>query len=303
MYGDGGPNEEAVATLASAARPVLTTNRPETTNPSPPSDVAEKGNRAATSDSAATVSARAAALLTAGRQALANEDWVTARRQLNEAYALGVSSSELTQLRADLTRVGRETIFSPISYEGDPLTSRYVVKTGDSLGKIAKQYKVSDDFLARINGIANKNIIREGQNLKVIQGPFHATVNKRAFTLHVCIGDVFLAQYRVGLGAEGSTPRGKWQVKNKLKNPTYNPPRGGRIIAADDPTNPLAERWVGLLGIGGDAIGQKGYGLHGTIEPDSIGANTSMGCIRMYNEDIETVYDLLVVTHSTVTVE
>ena len=73
-------------------------------------------------------------------------------------------------------------------------------------------------------------------------------------------------------------------------------------MAADDPKNPLGERWIGLTGIEGSAVGQERYGIHGTIEPESIGKNTSMGCIRMRNEDVEFLYRCLIEKHSTVTV-
>jgi lipoprotein-anchoring transpeptidase ErfK/SrfK len=37
-----------------------------------------------------------------------------------------------------------------------------------------------------------------------------------------------------------------------------------------------------------------GFGLHGTIDPTSIGQSKSMGCVRMGNEDIAVIYELLV---------
>jgi lipoprotein-anchoring transpeptidase ErfK/SrfK len=72
------------------------------------------------------------------------------------------------------------------------------------------------------------------------------------------------------------------------------------VIAADDPTNPLGERWIPLEGIEGEAVGQQSYGIHGTIEADSIGRNRSMGCIRLTNADVEVLYDLLVESKSMV---
>ena len=107
---------------------------------------------------------------------------------------------------------------------------------------------------------------------------------------------------KVGLGVDGSTPTGTWRVTTKLKNPTYYHPRGGDIIAADDPNNPLGERWIGLEGTSGQAVGQERYGIHGTIEPESIGQSVSLGCIRLHNQDVEALYTFLIERHSTVTV-
>lgn len=36
------------------------------------------------------------------------------------------------------------------------------------------------------------------------------------------------------------------------------------------------------------------YGIHGTIDPDSIGKQSSLGCIRLHTDDIAMVYDMLV---------
>jgi lipoprotein-anchoring transpeptidase ErfK/SrfK len=37
----------------------------------------------------------------------------------------------------------------------------------------------------------------------------------------------------------------------------------------------------------------KGFGIHGTSQRDSIGGETSNGCIRMLNEDVEEVFLLI----------
>ena len=90
--------------------------------------------------------------------------------------------------------------------------------------------------------------------------------------------------------------------ESKLKNPAYYSPRGEGVIAADDPKNPLGEFWIGLTGVDGHAVGKLSYGIHGTIDPDSIGKQSSMGCIRMHNEDVAQVFQLLIEGKSTVTV-
>ncbi len=90
---------------------------------------------------------------------------------------------------------------------------------------------------------------------------------------------------------------------NKLYKPTYYPPRGGAMIPGGVPENPLGDYWMALEGVAGEAVGQERYGIHGTNEPDSIGKNVSMGCIRLRNEDAERVYEMLIVHDSIVTVK
>ncbi len=242
-----------------------------------------------------------AALLSAGKAALQRKDLVTARTQFSEALPLA-DGERATFLRTELSKLGLETIFSSRIVDGDPHVERYVIKPGDTLGKIAKAYQISADLLAHTNNIRNVNLIRAGQAIKVIKGPFRAAIHKRLYTLDLYLGDTFVKYYKVGLGTDNSTPTGQWRVGTKLKNPTYYPPRTGLIVSSDDPKNPLGERWIGLVGIRGEALGQERYGIHGTIEPSSIGKDASLGCVRMYNKDVEELYMCLVERHSDVTI-
>ena len=92
-----------------------------------------------------------------------------------------------------------------------------------------------------------------------------------------------MRRYRIGIGKDDSTPIGKFKVIDKFVNPQYTDPEG-QVIDADDSNNPLGEYWIGI----GD-----GFGIHGTIDPDSVGRAESRGCIRMHNTDVEEVFGLL----------
>ncbi len=281
---------------------------PEPTSPAPEPRAIERQERSA----ASTIETPApenppaleqlAALIERGRQALEGGDLVAARTIWNEVLRRDPNTEQETSLRAELERLAAQTILSSRILAGDPFVQRYVIQPGDVLAKIAAAAKVTPDLLASVNGIADKNQIREGQAIKVVSGPFRAVVHKHSYTLDIYLGDTFLREFRVGLGADDSTPTGEWRVATKLVNPTYYPPRGGDIVAADDPNNPLGERWIGLVGVSGNALDQQRYGIHGTNEPDSIGKNRSMGCIRLRNEDVEQLYTYLVEQHSTVSV-
>jgi len=292
-----------------APLPALTTERPEVepvgaVDP----DVPERGasgtpeTPVSNPGAGAVADQRVAGLIAAGKKALENNDLIAARSHFSDALASGASEPERSLLRAELTRIGTETIFSQRVIPNDPLTQRYVIQPGDTLGKIAKAHHISDDLLAEINGIHNKNLIRAGQSIKVITGPFHATVETGSHTMGVYLGKTFVRQYRVGLGLDNGTPTGVWEVGTKLIDPTYYPPRGGRVIPPHDPANPLGGRWIGLTGIEGEAKGQLRYGIHGTNEPDTIGKSVSLGCIRMFNEDVLQVYSYLIEKESKVTV-
>ncbi len=77
--------------------------------------------------------------------------------------------------------------------------------------------------------------------------------------------------------------------------------RTGERYDADNPENPIGERWIGIKGLG-EYEALTGYGIHGTIEPQSIGTDASMGCVRLGDEDVNIVYELLVERTSRVTI-
>jgi lipoprotein-anchoring transpeptidase ErfK/SrfK len=193
-------------------------------------------------------------------------------------------------------------VFSPRIFPNDPLAAVHVLSSGEVLARVAERYRISPELIASVNNIANMNVVRVGQRLKVLNGPLHAVVHKSRFEIWVYLGDTLIERFPVGLGVEGSTPTGRWQVSEKLTNPTYYPPRGGAVVAADDPQNPLGEHWIALQGVEGESVGQSGYGIHGTNEPHTIGKNASLGCIRLHNEDVARLYTMLARNESTVTI-
>jgi lipoprotein-anchoring transpeptidase ErfK/SrfK len=92
-----------------------------------------------------------------------------------------------------------------------------------------------------------------------------------------------LKVFPVAVGADDSpSPDGEFQIVNRLSNPTYYHP--GKVIPAG-PANPLGSRWIGL--------NLKGYGIHGTNAPRSIGKAASHGCIRMAKRDLEQLFDMV----------
>lgn len=89
--------------------------------------------------------------------------------------------------------------------------------------------------------------------------------------------------FRVAVGAPVSpTPTGTFEIVNLVSEPTYF--HSGTVIppSAD---NPVGSRWIGL--------NQKGYGIHGTNEPKSIGNAASHGCIRLRNHDVEQLFEMV----------
>jgi len=87
--------------------------------------------------------------------------------------------------------------------------------------------------------------------------------------------------YPVAVGAAVSpSPAGEFRIAHRIMRPTYYAP--GKVIPPGK-ANPLGTRWLGL--------NQKGYGIHGTNQPRSVGHRASHGCIRMRNRDVEELFE------------
>ncbi len=100
-------------------------------------------------------------------------------------------------------------------------------------------------------------------------------------------GETVVKSYPIAIGRPGwETPKGTYKVLQKLKNPTWiHPLKKGVSIPAGDPENPLGRHWIGFW-----TDGKNWIGFHGTPNPASVGRAASHGCIRMYNKDIEEMY-------------
>ena len=102
-------------------------------------------------------------------------------------------------------------------------------------------------------------------------------------TLSLMVDGQVVGTYDVAVGKPSTpTPEGEYRVVARLVNPTYF---GHTAVVAPGPNNPLGTRWMGLSA--------KGYGIHGTNAPASIGKAASHGCIRMRQADLEEVFELV----------
>ncbi len=87
--------------------------------------------------------------------------------------------------------------------------------------------------------------------------------------------------YATSVGAPVSpSPTGTFTVATRIPNPTWYHP--GKVIGPGR-NNPLGTRWLGLS--------LKGFGIHGTNAPRSIGKAASHGCIRLRNRDVEDLFE------------
>lgn len=111
-------------------------------------------------------------------------------------------------------------------------------------------------------------------------------INKSSNSLYFLKGQEVLNKYNVATGrSQVDTPEGKFSIIVKFVNPAWGGAGRYEPIKGGDPSNPLGKRWLGLnIGGGGE------YGIHGNAAYNSIGKYVSLGCIRMYNDDVESLF-------------
>ncbi len=172
-----------------------------------------------------------------------------------------------------------------------PEKIKHNIVSGDSLSKLAKRYKTTVDAIKKSNNIKpESNTVYAGQVLMIYPGFWTIKVIKHSYRLILFDQGRVFKVYNIATGRQNRTPVGTFTIKTKQKNPAWTAP--GKNIPFGDPDNVLGTRWMGIEE--NKSMSQHiGYGIHGTNAPDSIGTSASNGCIRMRNEEVEELYDIV----------
>ncbi|MCM8778850.1 MAG: L,D-transpeptidase family protein [Candidatus Omnitrophica bacterium] len=202
-----------------------------------------------------------------------------AKKILERVISQCDSGEIIQEAQKNLGNLNIKIILSPIVTENDFV---YEVKEGDSLAKIAQHFNTTLELLKRANNLKEESL-RAGARLKVTKYKFSVLVDKSQNTLTLKADDKIVKIYTVSTGLNNVTPVGNFKIINRIVNPVWY--KEGRAIPPGDPENILGSYWLG--------ISQKGYGIHGTTQPETIGKHITQGCIRMYNQDVEELYILL----------
>lgn len=101
-------------------------------------------------------------------------------------------------------------------------------------------------------------------------------------------GEAVKKSYPVAVGKPGwETPTGRFEVMQMLEHPGWTNPLTGEKVPPG-PDNPLGERWIAFWTDGTNSIG-----FHGTPNRESVGRAASHGCVRMLNEHIQEMYEIV----------
>ncbi|MDP3143472.1 MAG: L,D-transpeptidase family protein [Candidatus Omnitrophota bacterium] len=185
----------------------------------------------------------------------------------------------ISEAQKKLEDINLRILFSSLA---TPQTKLCEVKPGDSLDKIARAFNTTVELIKKSNNLS-ANTIRPGQKLRIWTEKFSILVDKSQNTLILKSGDEIIKTYRVSTGLNNSTPVGVFKITSKLVNPPWF--KAGAVVPPESPENVLGSRWMGF--------DIPGYGIHGTIQPETIGQQITAGCVRMKNLDVEELYSIV----------
>jgi L,D-transpeptidase ErfK/SrfK len=112
------------------------------------------------------------------------------------------------------------------------------------------------------------------------------SLSQRQLTLYQ--NDEIWNEFPVAIGQdEWQTPTGDFTVRDMRTDPRWQHPITKESVGPG-PSNPLGSRWIGFL-----VMGDYHIGIHGTNQETLIGEAVSHGCVRMFDQDIQTLYSHL----------
>lgn len=187
---------------------------------------------------------------------------------------------QIEQIQEKITGINMGLLFSNGEYPGCTVTHEIV--SGDTLGKLAKQYGTTVALIKRRNDLKN-DLIRVGRKLSIWTCEFNIFVDKSQNVLMLKQDDTVLKVYIVSTGIDNNTPVGEFTITTKLVDPVWF--KSGAVVPPDSPANELGSRWLGF--------DIPGYGIHGTIKPELLGQQATAGCVRMSNAEVEELYSMV----------
>lgn len=165
-----------------------------------------------------------------------------ARTKYNEIYRQTTNTLARAQAETAIGRINVDLLFSPVL---SSTKTNYVVKTGDSIDRIAGRFGTTADLIKRGNRILKPDLIKPGDEFMVFTGRFSIVVSKARNDLVLNLNGDFFKRYIVGTGKFGKTPVGDFVVKDRIEKPPWHR-RDGKVIPYGDPDNILGTRWTGI---------------------------------------------------------
>ena len=232
--------------------------------------------------------ASARALLAEGQDAERRDDLAAAR----SAYERALASPDVGDARPLVeSRLGAVMVGLVSSPRAMPEKTDYTIARGDAVEKIARSRDTTTELVTKSNGIADPALIRPGKTIRILDNAkFEIVVSTSENWLLVKMNGKFFKRYTVGTGRDNGTPHGTFKITDKIAKPDWW--KDNVKIPYGDERNILGTRWMALTPTG-DTPPASGYGIHGTWDNSSLGQQSSAGCVRMNNTDVEELFMII----------
>jgi hypothetical protein len=189
-----------------------------------------------------------------------------------------LNSSEHEDLVDIMDALTREVIYSTRHLA----LPAYTLSPSDTLVSVAQKHQITPELLKAINRLDGSDALLPGSQLKVVQGPFRATIGLTRGELTLFLGDMYAGRFPVSLGRDPAPTEGSFEIVDRRTDRTYYG-AGGKVLEAADPRNPYGGYWINL---GQDLC------IHGTPEMASSDL-ADAGCISLAPLDAADVYHIL----------
>ncbi|NOY41866.1 MAG: LysM peptidoglycan-binding domain-containing protein [Planctomycetes bacterium] len=209
------------------------------------------------------------------------------RGQLSQALLLlsdwygdpSLSPQEAQEVEQLLSQLAGSVIYSTEHRLEPP----YMVQAGERLQDIAARYEVPWQLLAKINGITSPDQLQTGQQLKVVRGPFSATIDLRQRQVTLMLNRRYAGRFAIDVDPTTTVEEGHWSVNQKLLTP------GNVAQHLSAPVTPTEERSLILTNsAGGTNQLVIIRATHAATATDPTGR-----VIRLSSADVGDVYDIL----------
>jgi lipoprotein-anchoring transpeptidase ErfK/SrfK len=176
--------------------------------------------------------------------------------------------------------------------------SGHLIEPGQTLHDVAFLHRLGFDAVQRLNPELDPWLPRTGTVVKLptrfALPPAAAeglVVNLPEMRLYDFTGNGPVRVLAVAVGdPDDPTPIGEFRIGQKREDPVWNVPASIRKERPDLPAqvppgedNPLGTRWM--------TLGRSSYGIHGTNVRWSIGRGATHGCVRLYEDTMEALFD------------
>jgi len=223
-------------------------------------------------------------MLGAVKSLIASNEIILARQQCYELLQNTANPSAVSETEKILGQINVSLLLSPAPM---PEKMEYIIKSGDVLENLAKKNGTTVELIKKCNSLQGK-MIHPGDRLRIFNAKLAIIISKSRNDLLLKANNRFFKRYPVGTGKFGTTPIGTFIISDKIVEPPWWRP-DGKMIPFGDKENVLGTRWMSLTATG-ETPKIRGYGIHGTWEPGTIGKQASAGCVRLVNSDVEELF-------------